>query len=146
LNFLVSETPYSAQIVLRKRFVKEATGPSWPQQSLIFPTSHENLNQVEQVQEENNYLQSRIHELEGNLKSSNETIGILEEKVSKAEASALKSFNEKSEEVAFLKTTIKNHHIELNTMKQDLKQERKANKEKDKLGLSCAKLSSSWAS
>ena len=50
LNFLVSETPFSAQIFLRKRFVKEATGPSWPQQSPIFPTSHKNLNQVEQVQ------------------------------------------------------------------------------------------------
>ena len=132
LNFLVSETPYSAQIMLRKRFVKEATSPSWPQKSPIFPTSHENLDQVEQVQEENNLLQTRIHELEGNLKSSNDTIIILEEKVSKAEASALKSFNEKSDEVALLKTTIKNHHSEVNTMRQDLKQEIKANKERER--------------
>ena len=29
LNFIVSETPYSAQIMLRKRFVKEASGPAW---------------------------------------------------------------------------------------------------------------------
>ena len=77
LNFLVSETPYSAQIMLRKRFVKEASSPSWPQKSPIFPTSHENLVQVEQFQQENNLLQTRIHELEGNLESSKETIIIL---------------------------------------------------------------------
>ena len=29
LNFIISETPYSAQILLQKRFVKEASGPAW---------------------------------------------------------------------------------------------------------------------
>ena len=93
LNFIVSEAPYSAQIMLRKRFVKEATSPSWPQKSPIFPNSHENLDQVEQVQEENDLLQTRIHELEGNLKSSNNTIIILEEKLTKRERRKFTDWN-----------------------------------------------------
>ena len=95
LNYLVSETPYSAQIVLRKRFVKEATGPAWAQNPTMSQISPE-------IQEINENLQTQNYKLESNLETSHQTISILEEKLSKIEASALKCFKEKSDETRLI--------------------------------------------
>ena len=47
------------------------------------------------------------------MKTSKETIDILEEKVTKAEAAALKSYEEKNTELAMLRNLVKGLNIEI---------------------------------
>ena len=63
---------------------------------------------------------------------SNDTIGILTEKLSKAEDSALKSFKANNDECAALKTLHKNREHEANNLKQQNNSKGKAIKEKER--------------
>ena len=80
LHFVLSETPYSAQILLRKRFLKEAKGPAGLRQS---PSSYQGFQQVEdqnnQLKNENENLLKRNQELNSVNNSYKETIEILEQ-------------------------------------------------------------------
>ena len=109
LHFFISETPYSAQIMLRKRFLKEATGPS----ESVKISSNSTFTQECQETKENHCLRNQIKQLESNMKTSKETIDILEEKVTKAEAAALKSYEEKNTELAMLRNLVKGLNIEI---------------------------------
>ena len=83
LHFLISETPHSAQIVLRKRFLKEATGPAFPMPSSFSPKQNyqELEHQNRLLNNENDRLSKQIQELQVLSKSSKETAEILEQKI-----------------------------------------------------------------
>ena len=85
-------------------------------------------------------------ELENVIKSNKETIEILEEKIEKAEASALKSFEKSKHDNQTLKTVNKNLNTELESLKRDqnlnIKMIRDKSKEVQKLEVKCDNLES----
>ena len=83
LHFLLSETPFSAQILIRKKFIKDRTTPS---SSASILQSEENYN-------------NQILELQKKVQDSSELVDILEKKLDEAEAKALKSYEEKNIEI-----------------------------------------------
>ena len=86
LNFSVNLTPYSAYITVRKSFIKNL-----PQGNLQkVSTLNDDLKlKNTQFKEERNHLFVQMNNLNDEAKASKDTINILEEKVSKSEASAL---------------------------------------------------------
>jgi hypothetical protein len=130
LNFLISETPYSVKICLRKRFLKEAVAPE-PKLSIGAETCDQNLNdQIQLLVSENSILKTEI--CEHDKKSLSDTVNVLEKKLSKAKASALKSFNSKNEEILTLNASLKKKDQELENQKKDLNKRGKIVKEKEK--------------
>ena len=132
LNFVISETPYSAQILLRKRFLKDVEGPACPNLTNQFSNSKNLEDENKVIKEEKNDLVDKVRELESSRKTATETLHLLEEKIAKAEAAALKCYQEKNHEVATFKTVVKNHNDELARLKADLSQANRSLKEKDK--------------
>ena len=140
LNFVVHETPYSAQICLRKRFIKEANGPSTSISSSS-PTlkTTELEDSIAALQNEKDDLETKLEESERNSSSYMDTIAILEEKVEKAEAGLYNymaknrnSENEKNQEIKVLKGAIKNTNDELQNKKIEINQIKKVVKVKEK--------------
>ena len=125
LNFIVSETPYSAQIMIRKRFVKEASGPAWARAPKDLYETPNNI-----VDDQSEIIQI----LEQNNQSLSESKRLLENRLAMAEASAYKTFNENADEIAILKKNIKTHKSEMDALRKDLNQEKKSTKEKGKEG------------
>ena len=130
LHFALSETPHSAQIMLRKRFLKGSEGPAF---SVTSDTSSGNLEHEINVQKkENIMLKDKVKTLQAQNKSCIETVEILEDKIAKIEACALKSFEEKKVEADTLKKNSKTLREELETTKKDVKFRDKTIKEKEK--------------
>ena len=113
LNFLVSETPYSAQIFLQKRFVKEASGPDWA-------IEDQNKNAVNI----GDHHMEIVNNLEKTHKSLSETNKLLENKLAKTEGSAYKAFTEKADEIAVWKNTVNTSKIEMDTLRKELTKEK----------------------
>ena len=90
LNFKVIETPFSAEVVVRKRFVKDAEGPH---QSFFTPLS----GQIDEVRIQNDHLEHENLSLLGQMKDHEDTIKLLEDKLELIEAKALKSFKSSNE-------------------------------------------------
>ena len=90
LNFILSETPYSVNICLKKRFVKEFPHQSYHSEisSLPYTTCDRNLV------EENTNLKAHVESLLEEKASERHLIKILEEKVAKAEAEAYRHLKE----------------------------------------------------
>jgi chromosome segregation ATPase len=134
LNFMISETPYSAKIFLRKRFLKNANGPAFRIQpnSSSTPEFLDQILEQTKILDENSNLKTKIKELGAANKTANVTIPLLEEKLAKAEASALKCFKEKSEEILTLKSDVKNKTHEIENSRKDLSIKVKEAKEKEK--------------
>ena len=86
-------------------------------------------NQIKALVNENSSLKTQI---ESNKEASRETINLLEEKLAKAEASSMKSFKDKNEELLALKNVVKNYRQEQETSKKELNAKGKLVKEKDK--------------
>ena len=82
--------------------------------------------------QENDCLRNQIQQLESNINSSKETIDILEEKISKVESAALKSYEEKNAELAKLRNLVKGLNVEVASNKKDLNQRNKTVQEKEK--------------
>ena len=123
LNFIVSETPYSAQIMLRKRFVKEASGPAWAKAPKdLYETPNNMVDDQSEL----------IKTLEQNNQSLSESNSLLENRLAMAVASAYKAFNEKADEIAILKNNMKTNKSEKDAFRRDLNQEKKIMKEKEK--------------
>ena len=84
LNFIVTETPYSANIVLRKSFVKTFK-TQLPASS--FPSNQEVQNSaknvIENLKHEIGDLNEALEKSEANLRTSKDTCGVLEEKIDK---------------------------------------------------------------
>ena len=89
LNFYMSETPYSAQILIRKKF----------QKTTISSPSSEN--------EKIRHLETQVVELQEKVRNYSEIIDSLETKVGQAEEKASKVFEEKKTEIAVLKKHLK---------------------------------------
>ena len=131
LNFQLQLSPFSACISLKKSFVKDTHG------NILLPPpikvtdtdlQHENSKLVS----ENDRLNSKILEIQECNRLKDETIKVLEEKVTKAEASALKEYVDKKNEVTALKTTLKNASSEIVSLKNEIKAKNKAMKETEK--------------
>ena len=121
LHFCLTETPYSAQIVIRKRYIKDQSGPS-----LQFSSDKNAEN--DEIQE----LNVQVSELKKTVENSNKIIEILENKVAKAETQALKAFEEKKTGILALKKSLKKSEDEMKTFKKDLENEQKESKVKEK--------------
>ena len=123
LHFLMSETPFSAQIMIRKKFLKHSrTVPSATDAAAAIANS-----------EVIDSLRNQIIQLEKNIKKSSEVNDILKNKLGQAEAQALKAYEEKKTEIETLKKTLKNSDYEAKKLKKDLEDEQKITKEKEKL-------------
>ena len=143
LNFLLSETPYSAQIIIRKRFLKDVTCPDPCFDVKAVETIR---NDYEILKESNCMLKTEISELRMVSEREKETIAILEEKLGKAEAAALKSFEKTKIELATLKNANKGLSNNLEEIKKEnsLKNKQLKQKEKEikKSDVKCENLSS----
>ena len=85
-----------------------------------------------QLVTENYKLNEQNEELKCQLESSKNTLEVLEQKIGKVEAAALKSFGERNLETKTLKDALKKSNIEVETYKSDLKARNKTLKEKEK--------------
>ena len=117
LHFHLSETPFSAQILIRKRFLKDTIGPS--------STFEED--------DESSKLKDQILELRKQVKNSSDVINSLENKLSEAEAQAKKSYEEKKIEIEAFKNSVKKGELVAKNLKKDLEAEHKVVKENEKL-------------
>ena len=101
LNYMVHETPYSVQVTFRKRFIKECSGPnkdflsSWDE-----PKKDINIDKINDV---NLNLQKKVEYLELANKADKEKKEILEKKIAKIEAEAVKAFENSVVEISTLK-------------------------------------------
>ena len=77
LNFKITETPYSAHVIVRKRFIKDSEGPHHN-----FPTSFPSV-QIEGLQSRNDELERENLSLSDTLKTYEDTIRLLEGKLDK---------------------------------------------------------------
>ena len=111
LHFHLSETPFSAQILLRKRFWKGESGPA----SEFY---HDEVS-------------SKI--VEKKEEKSSDIIEILKTKLAAAEAQALKAFQEKKIEINALKNALKNSENEIVNIRKALEVKDKDLKEKEKM-------------
>ena len=81
---------------------------------------------------ENCNLNEQNEELKSQLKSSKHSLEVLEQKIGKVEAAAIKSYEERNLEIKTLKGALNNRNIEVETYKSDLNAKNKTLKEKDK--------------
>ena len=134
LNFHLSETPYSINLSLRKRFLKESTRSKALDLSLAIPDAA--------LYKENETLKTLLEEKETEIEAFKGTINIIENKVEHAEAEVLthfkelqnlkKKFEKEKEENALLKEVIKNHSEEMSKSHIEIKSMTKAQKLKEK--------------
>jgi hypothetical protein len=157
LNFAIQETPFSFYVTVRKSALRghHQLLPHHQHGASLDPNIV-----IEQLQKQCAFLQQAndklqldfaesvdyADELESLIKSSKETNKILEEKVVKAEASALKSYEQSKHDILTLKNVNKNLNTELESLKRDqnlkIKTIRDKNKELQKLEVKCDNLES----
>ena len=120
LHFIVTETPYSAQIVIRKRFLSGKTGPA----SDFLSDARQNKScDLILVNEE---LQEKV-------KNSRENIAVLENRLAESEAKALDALEENKNESSVLKNSLEDANTIISNLKKDLEAKEKDSIEKDKL-------------
>ena len=90
-QFCLPETPFSAQICIRKRFLKGETGPA-----------------TDFYHDEAISMNAGLSDVKKNYEKSGEIIDTLETKLAAAEAQALKTFEAKKTEINALKNALKN--------------------------------------
>jgi chromosome segregation ATPase len=133
LNFQLQLSPFSANISLKKSFIKDKSGNLLlPQNAGCKQKDQEVGHHNSQLESENDHLREQIQELQIAQKSSQETIEILEQKISKIEASALKAFDERNIDTTVLKNSLKTANIDLEHFKKDVRAQNKCIKEKEK--------------
>ena len=116
LHFYLSETPFSAQICIRKRFLKGETGPATD-------FYHDDVIS----------MNVGLSDIKKNYEKSSEIIDILETKLAAAEAQALKTFEEKKTEINALKNALKNSENQIVNIQKALEVKNKDLKEKEKV-------------
>ena len=134
LNFLVTETPYSANIVLRKSFVKTLKTP-WPASLSSKPVIQNSENVIENLEREIFALKDALGKSQANLKTSKDSCGVLEQKIAIIEASALKTYEDKKSEENTNKIVIKKYSDEIHALKKDLNDSKKLIKTKERENL-----------
>ena len=101
LHFHLSETPFSAQILIRKKFLDNRLAAS--SADTTFPNA------------EISNLTNQISELQNKVRDASEVNDILEKKLGEAEAHALKNYEEKKVEIDILKNSVKKVKSRLKT-------------------------------
>ena len=122
LNFHLTETPYSAQILIRKRFLKDKTCPS----PLFFSDVNRFQNKKETVDD------GHVEELQKTVQNSNEMIDTLKSKVAEAERQTLKIFEDNKTEISLIKNSLKKSENENKNFKKVIDRMQKEAKEKEK--------------
>ena len=119
LNFQLNLSPFSATISIKKSFVKDMFGNILLPSTMVTETESESKYETREREllSDNDRLNSEILAMEKYNKANDNTIKILEDKLSKAESSALKTFNDKKNEVTVLKTTLKMQMRKLKVLK-----------------------------
>ena len=120
LNYQLQLTPFSALVSLKKSFVKDKSG------KFLFP--NKNVINGEYLQYENCQLMNQIDSLNQKLqemhtrsKNDAETIRILGLKAANAEASALKLYKDKDEDMNVLEKAIKSADSEMYSLRNETK-------------------------
>ena len=141
LNFILSETPYSVNICLRKRLIKEFS-PNNLSVVTNLSTSKETNGRKSDLVDENKEMKIKIENLEAENESNKNVIEVLEGKIAKAEAEVFSYLKESkqlrealektNEEAAVLKTVINNFNKEAAKMKNEINHSAKIVKAKDK--------------
>ena len=111
LNFNVSLTPYSAYITIRRSFIKNfaSHGALQTDSNIHDDLKLENV----QLKKDVNHLLGQVNNLNVEAKTAKDTINILEDKVSKSEAAALKVFKERILETD---KALEYHELEMSEM------------------------------
>ena len=104
MNFKIT-APFSAEIIVRKRFLKNSEGPD---PSFSTPSSD---SQIEDLETRIEALQQENFSISENPRVREYTIRLLEGRLEKIEANALKNFKEKNDLVKTLKTVIRKWKI-----------------------------------
>ena len=117
LHFHLSETPFSAQILIRKRFLRDKCGPS----------------SIPSVSEEVSKLNDQIFELQKQIQKSCDDKDILENKLVEAEARAKKAYEEKITEVEALKNSVNKSELFAKNLKKELEIKNKVIRENENL-------------
>ena len=131
LNFSINLTPFSAYITIRNTFIKNYLPPATIPQ-LVPQTSGKLESDYQVLLEQHEQLLQQIENLNETNKVSTNTVSILEEKISKSEASAFKSFEEKGQEIICLKKVLKAKDSEVAGLQKEIKLANKTFKEKEK--------------
>ena len=119
LHFHLSETPFSAQILIRKKFIKDMMVPS--------------ITASDSQSKEITNLNNQILELQKKVEIFSDTIDILEKKLDEAESKAMKTYQEKEIESETLRNSLKNSDFVASNLKKDLQVQQKVVKENLKL-------------
>ena len=114
LNYVVTETPYSAQINIRKRFLKELS-----EANPAFFSSDMNLKKLT---EENMALKAEIECVTTARNVEKDKVKALEGKIDGIKAEALKGHEKAKDESFTLKSVIKKLNTDLDHHKYDLNQ------------------------
>ena len=123
LHFHMSETPFSAQILIRKKLLKNSKNSASTTASTVATSTSEMIDS----------LKNQIMQLEKNIEESSEVNNMLQNKLGKAEAHALKVYEDKKTEVDTLKITLKKSDQEARKLKKELEDEQRITKEKEKM-------------
>lgn len=135
LDFQLTLSPFSAAISLKKSFIKDKYGnillPSLTNKVISqqeFNLQHDNAELVDK----NEKLDRQNLQLQRTNEFQLQNIKILEKKIVDIEASAFKSFREKSDEVTVLKNTLQSSDQEMTKLKNELQIKNKLIKVKEK--------------
>ena len=141
LNFLIfSETPYSVNICIKKRFIKEFSSSNFPAHQEINALSNNSVKS--NLIDENKMLKLQIERLKAEKESNKEVIEMLEGKMEKAESEVYTHFTETkkakealekvTEDASVLKNVINNLNKEASKNKNEITQFSKVIKAKNK--------------
>ena len=119
LNFLVSESPYSIQICVRKRFLKDAPRQK-PSNDPLSSTIESLKNKCETLANENATLVEALEEADKALQSSKSTNDILHNKMDRAEKELFENHTEKKDIETKAKETKKKLNQEIDEMQSKL--------------------------
>ena len=150
INYVISETPYSAQICLRKRFLKNHSPQNTGQElilNLAQQRSHADLRKdldearlkLEMFRVQSDLDRDIIEKLKVETELGKDTIAILESKVEKAEGELYDHFEQtkawmsnKMEEIKVMKGALKSKDDEMNRNKSVISEHSKLVKTHEK--------------
>ena len=132
LNFHLSQS-FLVLISLKKYLVKDKYGKILLPPCPASPNLPKQLQDHEQTRllDENHHLKLEVESLKVSFISSKESIQILDQKISKMEASDFKSVEERSVEISTLKKLVESANGENESYRKELKAINKIVKEKD---------------
>ena len=125
LNFIINESPYSAQICIRKRFLRETQRIPYPQTSVAENSDFNLKEKLEKCEAEREILKSES--------------SILQEKLAKAEADLYKISNKANEnrenllgEIKTFKNAVCKSNEDTAKLRSEVSSAKKSNKLKEK--------------